>query len=297
VGESIAVVGPGAIGSTVAACLHQAGRTPLLCGRTALDGLDVRPDPTILGGERIVVPARVRTNPGEVRQPVELVLFAVKATRIGHASAWLETLCDHNTTVCVLQNGVEQVELVQPHCTLSTVVPAVVWCPAETQPGGWVRLRGQPELTLPSAGAPVAAVFADAGWKVSVTDDFVTAAWHKLLTNAVSGLMVLTMRRSGMFRRDDVLRVSRVYLEECLAVARAEGANLGDDVITKILMRLRNAPPDVATSMLGDREAGKPLEWDIRNGVILRKARKHGLPAPVSEVIVPLLATASDGPG
>lgn len=296
-GVSIAVVGPGAIGSTVAACLHQAGRTPLLCGRTARDDLDVRPDPAVLGGERIVVPARVRTDPGEVRQPVELVLLAVKATQIGHASAWLETLCDHNTTVCVLQNGVEQVELVQPHCTLATVVPAVVWCPAETQPGGWVRLRGEPELTLPSAGSPVAAVLADAGWKVSVTDDFVTAAWHKLLTNAVSGLMVLTMRRSGMFRRDDVFRLSRTYLEECLAVARAEGANLGDDVITQILMRLRNAPPDVATSMLGDREAGKPLEWDIRNGVILRKARKHGLPAPVSEVIVPLLATASDGPG
>ena len=181
-----------------------------------VDDLDVRPDPTILGGERIVVPARVRTDPGEVRQPVELVLLAVKATQISHASAWLETLCDHNTTVCVLQNGVEQVELIQPHCTLSTVIPAVVWCPAETQPGGWVRLRGQPELTLPSAGGPVAAVLTDAGWKVSITDDFVTAAWHKLLTNAVSGLMVLTMRRSGMFRRDDVLRLSRVYLEECL---------------------------------------------------------------------------------
>lgn len=87
------------------------------------------------------------------------------------------------------------------------------------------------------------------------------------------------------------------YLEECLAVARAEGANLDDDVITQILMRLRNAPPGVATSMLGDREARRPLEWDIRNGVIQRKARKHGLPAPVSEVIVPLLAAASDGPG
>ena len=160
-----------------------------------------------------------------------------------------------------------------------------------------MRLRGRPELTLPSAGGPVAAILADAGWNVSVTGDFVTAAWHKLLTNAVSGLMVLTMRRSGMFRRNDVLRLSRVYLEECLAVARAEGANLDDDVITQILMRLRNAPPDVATSMLGDREARKPLEWDMRNGVILRTARKHGLPAPVSEVIVPLLAAASDGPG
>jgi 2-dehydropantoate 2-reductase len=44
--------------------------------------------------------------------------------------------------------------------------------------------------------------------------------------------MVLSMRRSGMFRRDDVLRPSRVYLEECLTVARAESANLSDDVIT-----------------------------------------------------------------
>jgi 2-dehydropantoate 2-reductase len=294
---SIAVVGPGAIGSTVAACLHQAGHTPLVCGRTARDHLDVRPDPTVLTGERIVVPTDVRTNPGEVRQPVELVLFAVKATQIGQASAWLAALCNQTTTVCVLQNGVEQVDLIQPHCTISTVVPAVVWCPAETQPGGWVRLRGQPELTLPSASGPAAAILADAGWKISLTDDFVTAAWHKLLTNAVSGLMVLTMRRSGMFRRNDVLRLSRVYLKECLAVARAEGADLDDDVITQILMRLRNAPPDVATSMLGDREARRPLEWDIRNGVIQRKARKHGLPAPVSEVIVPLLAAASDGPG
>jgi 2-dehydropantoate 2-reductase len=39
------------------------------------------------------------------------------------------------------------------------------------------------------------------------------------------------------------------------------------------------------------------MEWDSRNGVILRKAHRHGLPVPVSEVVVPLLAAASDGPG
>ena len=143
-GVSIAVVGPGAIGSTVAACLHQAGHTPLLCGRTARDHLDVRPDSTVLGGEPIRVPVRVRTDPGEVTQSVELVLFAVKATQIGEASAWLGPLCDHNTTVCVLQNGVEQVELVQPHCIGSTVVPAVVWCPAETNPADGCGFAGNP---------------------------------------------------------------------------------------------------------------------------------------------------------
>jgi 2-dehydropantoate 2-reductase len=212
----IAVVGPGAIGSTVAACLHRAGHRLLLCGRTARDHLDVRPDPAILDGKRIVVPGPVRTDPDTVTQPVDLVLLAVKATQISHARGWLSALCDHNTTVCVLQNGVEQIELVQPHCPVSTLVPAVVWCPAETQPGGWVRLRGTPKLTLPSASGPVAAILTTAGWEVSVTDDFLTAAWHKLSTNAVSGLMVLTRRRSGMFRRDDVLRVSHAYLLECL---------------------------------------------------------------------------------
>jgi len=35
----------------------------------------------------------------------------------------------------------------------------------------------------------------------------------------------------------------------------------------------------------------------VGNGVILRKARHHGLSAPISEVVVPLLAAASDGPG
>jgi 2-dehydropantoate 2-reductase len=297
VGIRIAVVGPGAIGSTVAASLHRAGHTPLLCGRTARDNLDVRPDPKVWAGERIVVPGPVRTDPDDITKPVDLLLLAVKATQIGNASGWLTALCDATTTVCVLQNGVEQVELIQPHCPASTVVPAIVWCPAETQAEGWVRLRGRPALTLPAGSDPVTAILGNAGCEVTVSDDFVSAAWHKLLANAVSGLMVLTGRRAGMFRRDDVAALSRKYLDECLVVARAEGANLDDDVIDQLLSRLRRAPPDMATSMLGDREAGMPLEWDVRNGVILRKARQHELPAPVSQVVVPLLAAASDGPG
>jgi 2-dehydropantoate 2-reductase len=52
-----------------------------------------------------------------------------------------------------------------------------------------------------------------------------------------------------------------------------------------------------STSMLTDRKADRRLEWDIRNAVILRKAAGHGLATPISEVVVPLLAAASDGPG
>ncbi len=60
--------------------------------------------------------------------------------------------------------------------------------------------------------------------------------------NAVVGFMVLTGRRSGMFRRDDVAALARRYLAECLAVARAEGANLGDEVIDEIVGMFAQAP-------------------------------------------------------
>jgi 2-dehydropantoate 2-reductase len=115
--------------------------------------------------------------------------------------------------------------------------------------------------------------------------------------NALAGFMVLSGRRSGMFRRDDIAVLSRAYLAECLAVARAEGAKLHDGVIDEMAEMFGKAPEDMGTSMLFDRERHRPLEWDIRNGVILRKAKNHGLAVPISEVIVPLLAAASDGPG
>ena len=131
------------------------------------------------------------------------------------------------------------------------------------------------------------------------TDEFDAAAeaWRKLLVNALAGFMVLSGRRSGMFVRDDVAALSLSYLAECLAVARAEGADLGEEVIDEMADMFAKAPEDMTTSMLSDREAHRPLEWDIRNGVIVRKAREHGLAVPISEVIVPLLAAASDGPG
>jgi glycerol-3-phosphate dehydrogenase len=32
---AVALIGPGAIGTTIAAALHEVGRTPLVCGRRA----------------------------------------------------------------------------------------------------------------------------------------------------------------------------------------------------------------------------------------------------------------------
>jgi 2-dehydropantoate 2-reductase len=162
-----------------------------------------------------------------------------------------------------------------------------------------VRLRTEAALVLPGgpAAETVAELLRAAGCRVDTDPDFLSAAWRKLLVNALAGFLPLTGRRSGIFRRDDVAELSRRYVAECLAVAQAEGARLPQSTVGELVDMFRHAPEDMGTSILADRENGRRMEWDIRNGVIIRKARVHGLATPISDVVVPLLAAASDGPG
>ncbi|WP_312120562.1 oxidoreductase [Kosakonia cowanii] len=291
---TIALIGPGAIGTTIAAALHEVDRAPLLCGRTAHSQLTLRHDE----GE-IIVPGPVLTDPATIRQPVDLLFVAVKTTQVTESAAWLAALCDENTVVCALQNGVEQKEQLAPLVNGATVLPSVVWFPAQREPDASVWLRAKPRLTLPDVPQAQRVVDALSGTRcaVDLSADFLSIAWRKLLQNAAAGLMVLANRRAGMFSRDDITDLALGYLRECLAVARAEGAVLNDDVPQEIVGNFQRAPADLGTSILADRQANRPLEWDIRNGVIQRLGHAHDIAVPISDVLVPLLAAASEGPG
>lgn len=291
---TIALIGPGAIGTTIAAALHEVDRAPLLCGRTAHSQLTLRHDE----GE-IVVPGPVLTEPTSIQQPVDLLFVAVKTTQVTESAAWLAALCDENTVVCALQNGVEQKAQLAPLVNGATVLPSVVWFPAQREPDASVWLRAKPRLTLPDVSQTQRVVEALNGTRcaVDLSADFLSIAWRKLLQNAAAGLMVLANRRAGMFSRDDITDLALAYLRECLAVARAEGAVLNDDVPQEIVGNFQRAPADLGTSILADRQANRPLEWNIRNGVIQRLGHAHGMAVPISDVLVPLLAAASEGPG
>lgn len=291
---TIALIGPGAIGTAIAAALHEVGRTPLLCGRTAHPQLILRHDE----GE-VVVPGPVLSDPRTVAHPYDLVFVAVKTTQVTDSAGWLAALCNKNTVVCALQNGVEQQSLLAPYVNGATVLPSVVWFPAQREQDASVRLRATPRLTLPDA--PQAQTIADAlsgsRCAVELSSDFLSIAWRKLLQNAAAGLMVLANRRAGMFSRADITQLALAYLRECLAVARAQGAVLHDNVPKAIVDGFQRAPADLGTSILADRQANRPLEWDIRNGVVQRYGRLQGIPTPISDILVPLLAAGSEGPG
>ncbi|MGF8169417.1 oxidoreductase [Klebsiella pneumoniae] len=248
--------------------------------------------------------AYLATSPGgldtvAISAPFDLVFVAVKTTQTEAIAPWLTALCSPDTVVCVLQNGVEQRQQFAPLTGGATVLPSVVWFPAQRDADASVWLRATPRLTLPDLPGAERVQQALAGTRcaVDLAADFTTVAWRKLLQNAVAGLMVLTGRRAGMFAREDITALGLAYLRECLQVARAEGAALSDSVPEEIIAGFHRAPADLSTSILIDRLNGRPLEWDIRNGVVQRRGRQHGIPTPLSDIIVPLLAAASDGPG
>lgn len=291
---SVAVIGPGAIGTTIAALLHEQHIAVTIAGRSPRESLRLDRDEGA-----VTVPGPVVTDPTRITATADIVFLAVKATQTAAAEPWLTALCGPSTVVCVLQNGIEQVEAVGPVVPRSIVVPAIVWFPAQRRPDGTVHLRGEPRLTVPSVpGADrIRDLLQDTGCALEIAADFRTLAWRKLLQNAVAGLMVLTGRRAGMYHRGDVGDVTLAYLRECLAVARADGADLPDDEPERLLEQFRGFPTDMGTSILSDREDGRPLEWDVRNGIVQRLGRRYDVPTPISDVLVPLLAAASDGPG
>ena len=287
-----AVVGPGAIGCTCGAALAGTGRVELvLCGRRAPVATRVSV------GERppVELTAQVATEPDGL-EPADWLLLSVKAHQTDGAASWLHRLAGEGTTVVVLQNGVRRDEAVRRHTGDAAVVPAVVWIGAAIE-GGVVRVATTPAplLRVPDDGPGRAfAELLTGSWlAVEPTADLELDAWRKLTLNAVVGLMALTGRRAGMFRRADMLELARAYARECAAVARAEGVPLGETEAEQLAEQLAAAPEGMPTSILVDRERGLPLEWRARNGVVRELGALRGVATPVSDVVVPLLAAAS----
>jgi 2-dehydropantoate 2-reductase len=289
----IAVVGPGAVGATFAAAAERAGHDVLLCGRRA----GPAPVVELPDGAEHALAGPVQADP-EAVAAVRWILLAVKTHQTAGAAAWLAALAAPGSVVVALQNGVEHRALVGPLAGPATVLPAIVWCPSEGVAPGRVRQRGPARISVPGepAGVALAALLGDAA-QVDVVDDFLTESWRKLCLNAVAAPMVVTGRRAEVYGDPEQLDLARRLAAACVAVGRAEGARLGDETVAEIIGQLTAMPPDMGTSMLFDRLAGRRLEWDARNGVIRRLGARHGIPTPVSDALVPALAALDPSPG
>jgi 2-dehydropantoate 2-reductase len=286
----IAVIGPGAVGGTVAAWLAQNAALDVeVCARTAFGRLEVETP----GGPLVATP-RVLTSPDQAAA-VDWAIVATKTYDAAATGAWLARLAGPETRVAVLQNGVEHVERFSAHVDAARITPAVVDIPVERTAPGRIRQRRDGTILVPvgAAGEALVALFAHTPIGATTTDDFRTAAWRKLAVNCAGAVNALTLRPSGVARREPIARIMRALVAECVAVGRAEGADLPDDLGETVVAGYRAGPADGINSLHADRAAGRPMELDARNGVIVRLGDRHGIATPVNAMVVALLEAAA----
>ena len=275
----VAVVGPGAIGGTLAAHLAQRGPALdlVICARTPFDTLVLdTPEGTLRAQVEIL------SDPAAAR-PVDWVLLAVKTYDVAEAARrWLPALLGPETRVAALQNGLEHAALLEGHVPAARVLPSVQMLPAERVGPGHLRQRRPGALSVPT-GADAdafAALFEGTAIPVHRDPAFEVALWTKLAVNAAGAVSAMRLEPARVVHAPGAADEMRALVAECVAVARACGVELPAGLPERVVEGARAAPPETSNSLLADRRAGRPLEIDARHGVIVRLGLAHGVPTP-----------------
>lgn len=298
--SSILVLGPGAIGGTLAALLAEQGHTVELRGRSA-PLASVRLEGGGYGQPRDVALGMVRGQP-------DLVLTATKTQDL---EAALQQHRAHigDAPVVALQNGLAQDEIV------ARLTPrwagAVTALDAQMLKPGVVDCARAGTLLLGGPEAARVEPILSGAVATERADDLRGARWTKLLVNLGNVVPALTGLSFQEAARHKGLATAHVrMLREGVRVARAEGVTLRPIPWTDPkLMRAVALVPDVMARafyrmrvkrVLGDvpgygstwqsLQRGGSLETEWLNGEIVWRGARRGMPTPVNEAACSLVA-------
>ena len=301
----IAIVGAGAVGGTVGARLVHAGHDVTFiargASREALRTTGLRLDS--VDGDLHLPSVQVTDDPATIGV-VDVVLVTVKSTQVEALAPALRPLVGAHTAVIPLQNGVEAGAQLARVLGDAHVMDGLARVIAELLGPGHVKhaavtpvLEFGPRADMPSdapARAQLAA-FADAltaaGMVAVQPEHMDRALWEKFLFIEPFGTVGAATRASlGAMRS---VPQTRALLDACLAevraVAQAAGVMLGEDAVARTWKRYDTLPADTFASMQRDLMAGRPSEFELQTGSVVRLARELGVATPTHDVLYAVL--------
>ena len=282
--RTVAVLGPGAVGGSLAVRLVNAN-VPVICvahpeaaGLIALAGLVVEsPEGTLTARMEVVE---------HLAKPVDLLLVTVKAPALEDAIARVEPDAVAHGIVIPLLNGLEHMERLRERFDGRVVAGSISHFQAYR--AGRVQIveaTQAPVITLASESLPrsevesAADVLRQARLDVRVGQDERRVLWHKLAriaplaaATAASGRTVGELRADPQWRP----RLDAAITEAC-AVAEADGVSLRPSAQWAIIDELAD---ETTTSAARDVAAGRRSELDAILGGVLRTADRLGVPTP-----------------
>ena len=298
----VAVVGAGAIGGFVAAALARAGYDVAAVARGEHLAAIRRNGLTVEASDLGAFAVRLEAG-DDLRRlgSFDVVLLTFKAHQWQSILPQLEPLATSAATVVTLQNGLPFWYVREPplgsvdpggrigelfpdervvggvvHISASTLEPGRI-----AQSGGTRFALGSPQGgELDTRARSVVELFRAAGLAPEGDPNVRATVWLKLVNNVglnpVSALRGLTVRQ---MLADEAARAEvRALMAEALAVGQALGAVREVDLEARLAYAARL--DDVKTSMLQDRERGRPLEYQPILGPVMELAERCGVAVP-----------------
>lgn len=309
-----AILGPGALGSILAAHLTAAGHEVVVLARGERARNVREHGLRIKGLAQISTPVRVISDPSELRSAATLIV----ATKTPGTEAALERLRHVEVGVTFsVQNGVLKDELLTRAFGAQHVLGALADTSGELLPSGEVLFTRNVCLPLGelAGGAgratQIAGLIDAAGIRSCAVPDIVAREWSKFTAwISLMGLAVVTRSPTWHYLSDPhcalvLVRTTR----EVAQLAQANGVRLREEGILFPLRfvldapeaeavaavqatgaRLRADAPQHRMSSLQDLEAGRALEVEETLGHAARQAAELSLSLPRLETLYHLVA-------
>lgn len=294
----VLVYGAGALGSLVGGLLTRAhdvtlvGRDPHM-RRIREEGLRI-------DGE-IDAHERPRALTDGSHRSAELALVTTKAYDTDVAARDLAT--GEYDAVCSLQNGLTEERLVA--ALDPPVLAGTASYGAQFVEPGRVRCTGVGEVVVGALSGGESALanrienaFVDAGVAATTAADMPRRRYEKLAVNAgINGPSALTRVTNGETLSGPACNVAREATEEVAAVARAERIDLSDAAAVDAVERVADDTAANHSSMREDVENSRRTEVDAIYGVVVERARTHGLRVPTCRTVASLIRAWEVGAG
>ncbi len=300
---TVAVVGAGPVGQTLAARLISGGNDVSLVeisaqvrSRIARDGI------TLTGAHELRVPApSLCASLDELAgRTLDVVFVAVKATATELVASAISDVCDSGATVVSWQNGIDTERMLVP-IEPQRIVRAAINHGVLVESSGAVRVAFEHPPHLVREYHPegreraiaVARVLTDSALPTERAEELEQAVWMKAALNsalnAICALTGLTLHEA--WHDSYAGELARSVLKETIQVARANEILLGKGFYRYCLDYLA-AVGAHKPSMLLDREAGRRTEIDFINGKVVEYGRIAGIQTPHNVGLVALVKAA-----
>lgn len=287
---NIVVLGAGAIGSAYGYQLsarHDVTLVGTAAHMRAIQERGLRIEGSIQSG---TFPVKAVTSLDAIESGT-LVVLTTKVSSTVEAIKPIVPLLTPSVTILCVQNGLYSERLVR-----DLVGDRAVTLRAITQVGAILRGPGVVEHTVAGytlveaheRAAAVAAVLTESGLDGRVTPDMKHAMWRKTVFNCViNPITAITGSTVGGIVDPRLAPIKRLVIDECLAVAAADGVTFDEDFMDLIDRVFASAATIAST--LQDLQKGRRTEIDHLNGAVVALGKQHGIACPVNAALTTLI--------